>query len=179
MVENALAKIDQIVAQANKAYALVNYEEAADKYAEASQACSLEYGEGNPRNADVLFLYGRTLFKLAMQKSEVLGGAGPAEPQAASEPANGKLDSNKFSFEGDDGDDDDGDDVPEQAPVEAEEDHFQAAWEVLDLARVSCQKQLDNDDFKDKLAIRRRLADTYDLLGEIALENGMQDSISC
>lgn len=179
MVDNTETKIQQLIAQANKAYALANYEEAADKYAQASEASSLEYGEDNPKNADVLFLYGRTLFKLAMQKSEVLGGGGgevagsePAAPPNSEKPPR----NDKFSFEGDDDADEDEEEVKPAAASgnTEEEDHFQAAWEVLDLARLSCQKQLDSNEATDKKTVIQRLADLYDILGEIALENGTQ-----
>jgi len=55
-------------------------------------------------------------------------------------------------------DDDDG--------VEPEDD-FNAAWEVLDLARAIYEKQKDEDD-----EVRLKLADTYIALGDVSLETG-------
>lgn len=58
-------------------------------------------------------------------------------------------------------DDDDEDAEPE--------DDFNAAWEVLDLARAIYDKQKDeNEDDEVKL----KLADTYIALGDVSLETG-------
>jgi HAT1-interacting factor 1 len=49
------------------------------------------------------------------------------------------------------------------------EDDFNAAWEVLDLARAIYEKQKeDGDDDEVKL----KLADTYITLGDVSLETG-------
>lgn len=47
------------------------------------------------------------------------------------------------------------------------EDDFNAAWEVLDLARALYEKQKDEDD-----EIKLKLADTYIALGDVSLETG-------
>jgi HAT1-interacting factor 1 len=47
------------------------------------------------------------------------------------------------------------------------EDDFNAAWEVLDLARALYDKQKDTDN-----EIKLKLADTYICLGDISLETG-------
>lgn len=47
------------------------------------------------------------------------------------------------------------------------EDDFNAAWEVLDLARAIYEKRMDGDD-----AMRLRAADTFIMLGDISLETG-------
>jgi hypothetical protein len=47
------------------------------------------------------------------------------------------------------------------------EDDFNAAWEVLDLARAIYDKGKDEDD-----EIKLKLADTYITLGDISLETG-------
>lgn len=47
------------------------------------------------------------------------------------------------------------------------EDDFNAAWEVLDLARALYEKQKDEDD-----KIKLKLADTYIALGDVSLETG-------
>lgn len=49
------------------------------------------------------------------------------------------------------------------------EDDFNAAWEVLDLARAIYEKQKDEDE-----EIMLKLADTYIALGDISLETGAQ-----
>jgi HAT1-interacting factor 1 len=48
------------------------------------------------------------------------------------------------------------------------EDDFNAAWEVLDLARAIYDKQNEDDDEEVKL----KLADTYIALGDVSLETG-------
>ena len=47
------------------------------------------------------------------------------------------------------------------------EDDFNAAWEVLDLARAIYEKQMDGDD-----GMRLKTADTFIMLGDISLETG-------
>jgi len=49
------------------------------------------------------------------------------------------------------------------------EDDFNAAWEVLDLARAIYDKQLA-DDGDDE--VKLKLADTYIALGDVSLETG-------
>jgi HAT1-interacting factor 1 len=48
------------------------------------------------------------------------------------------------------------------------EDDFNAAWEVLDLARAIYDKQKDEDE-----EIKLKLADTYITLGDVSLETGL------
>lgn len=48
------------------------------------------------------------------------------------------------------------------------EDDFNAAWEVLDLARALYDKRKDEDE-----KIKLKLADTYITLGDVSLETGM------
>lgn len=60
----------------------------------------------------------------------------------------------------DDEDDEDNDAEPE--------DDFNAAWEVLDLARAIYEKQQDDND-----EVKLKLADTYIALGDVSLETGM------
>jgi HAT1-interacting factor 1 len=47
------------------------------------------------------------------------------------------------------------------------EDDFNAAWEILDLARSLFDKRKDEDD-----EIKLKLADTYVSLGDVSLETG-------
>lgn len=47
------------------------------------------------------------------------------------------------------------------------EDDFNAAWEVLDLARAIYEKQMDGND-----EMRLKAADTFIMLGDISLETG-------
>ncbi|CAK7271682.1 hypothetical protein SEPCBS57363_004748 [Sporothrix epigloea] len=54
-----------------------NYEEAAEVYARAAEMQAEINGEMSPENAEILFLYGRSLFKVGQSKSDVLGGKAP------------------------------------------------------------------------------------------------------
>jgi hypothetical protein len=58
----------------------------------------------------------------------------------------------------------DGDEEGDEAEPE---DDFNAAWEVLDLARAIYDKGKDEDD-----EVKLKLADTYITLGDISLETG-------
>ena len=66
-----------------------------------------------------------------------------------------------------DADAEDGDGEDEAEP----EDDFNAAWEVLDLARAIYEKCMDGDD-----GMRLRAADTFIMLGDISLETGAPPS---
>jgi len=63
-----------LCAKGTAQYARKNYEEAADLYARASELQAELNGEMSPDNAEILFLYGRSLFKVGQSKSDVLGG---------------------------------------------------------------------------------------------------------
>jgi hypothetical protein len=59
--------------------------------------------------------------------------------------------------------DGEGDGADEAEP----EDDFNAAWEVLDLARAIYEKRMDEDD-----EVRLKVADTFIALGDVSLETG-------
>lgn len=179
-----MEEINKVVAQANKLYALQSYTEAADLYAYASEDLANLIGEGNAENADILFLYGRTLLKLALQRSEVLGSGMnnnevEAQNQNTATANRSHLADSHFSFQGDEENDVSEDEKKSTPPDEIgldgaaeSEDVFQSAWEVLDMARIAFHKQLESPDkFEDKIKVKKSMADTYDALGEIALEN--------
>ena len=50
------------------------------------------------------------------------------------------------------------------------EDDFNAAWEVLDLARAIYEKQKNENNDEE---VRLKLADTYIALGDVSLETGL------
>lgn len=62
-------------------------------------------------------------------------------------------------------DDTEGDEEGDEAEPE---DDFNAAWEVLDLARAIYDKWKEEDD-----EVKLKLADTYITLGDISLETGV------
>ncbi|RYP91752.1 hypothetical protein DL770_002096 [Monosporascus sp. CRB-9-2] len=77
-----------LTAKASALYLQKNYEEAAEVYAQASEMQAELNGEMNTENADILFLYGRSLFKVGQAKSDVLGNAGgeKKKPSSAAKP---------------------------------------------------------------------------------------------
>ncbi|KAG5972823.1 hypothetical protein E4U58_006099 [Claviceps cyperi] len=215
-------------------YAQRQYEDAAEVFSQASVLQAELNGETAPENAEILFHYGRSLFKVGQSKSDVLGGptaaekkpSAPAKAKAkasgktevqtsvkaglsvaatdadrsenASEKKEGELPATKtsgpeekkalFHFEGDENFDDSSDDEQEEEPEEEEEedeDDLATAFEILDLARVCYEKQLEqlnseSDSSKGKEVandspairhIKERLADTHDCLSEISLES--------
>lgn len=66
-----------------------------------------------------------------------------------------------------DEDEDEDEEQQQEGDEESPEDDFNAAWEVLDLARVIFEKRQDEDD-----EIKLKLADTYLALGDVSLETG-------
>ncbi|KJZ72458.1 hypothetical protein HIM_08127 [Hirsutella minnesotensis 3608] len=78
-------------------YAQRKYEGASDIFSKASVLQAEMNGETAPENAEILFHYGRSLFKVGQSKSDVLGGTAaekqPAKANGSSkEPAAGALD---------------------------------------------------------------------------------------
>lgn len=71
---NAKVSLADLCAKGTSHYAHKQYEEAADYYARASELQAEVNGEMSEENAEVLFLYGRSLFRLGQQNSDVLGG---------------------------------------------------------------------------------------------------------
>lgn len=74
-----------------------------------------------------------------------------------------------------DDDDDEDDEEHEGGEEDGEpEDDFNAAWEVLDLARAIYDKQKDEGGDEE---VKLKLADTYIALGDVSLETGQFISI--
>lgn len=84
-----------LTARASGLYAQKKFDEAAEVYAQAAEMQAEMNGEMSPENAEILFLYGRSLFKVGQGKSDVLGGKAPAtdagkpKQKKASKKANG------------------------------------------------------------------------------------------
>ena len=157
-----------LCARAAAQYAHRAYEVATDTYAQAAELQAEINGEMNPENAEVLFLYGRALFKLGQGKSTVLGGGGVTGPGAGTG-AKGKAQADKVKDvlagrvsaesaskgkglvqlededeedEGDEGAQDEDEDQ-EADGQEAESDDLEAAFEALDLASVLFKRKLE------------------------------------
>ncbi|KAJ3481893.1 hypothetical protein NLI96_g7346 [Meripilus lineatus] len=182
---NPTLSIEESLEHAKRAFALKKYEQAVQHYANALEQMTAEHGEDTPEIADVYFSYGKALLENAITQSSVLGkdqtDDALKEPEASSSGA-------FLSFSGD-AEDAEGAEEPavdlfaeaEKAVVDADaegnaaeeeeeedgepEDDFNAAWEVLDLARAIYEKQQEDDD-----EIKLKLAETYIYLGDVSLE---------
>ncbi|KAF4496690.1 HAT1-interacting factor 1 [Fusarium agapanthi] len=71
--------IADLSAKGSALYAHKNYEEAAEVFSRASVLQAEVNGETSPDNAEILFHYGRSLFRVGQSKSDVLGGPAASE----------------------------------------------------------------------------------------------------
>ncbi|KAF2996415.1 hypothetical protein E8E13_002390 [Curvularia kusanoi] len=166
-------KLDELTQAASLQYSLKNFSAAADHYADAVEIQAELNGEMAPENAELLFYYGRALYKVAVAKSDVLGGKAAQEDQkkkkkakkeskaeasasasaSSAKPAASSADTSSapkpastyFQLTGDENWDtsDDEEDDEDGDAEEEEEDDFANAYEIFELARVAYQKQLD------------------------------------
>ncbi|GBE86247.1 NASP-related protein [Sparassis crispa] len=179
--------IEEALEHAKRAFALQKYEQAVDHYATALELMTAKHGEKAPETADLYFSYGKALLENAIAQSSVLGKEQTEDTvQAAVGDAKTSGTSGTGAFLSFSGDADDTEDMAVDLFAEAEkavdemdkeeeedddddegepEDDFNAAWEVLDLARAIYEEQQDEDD-----RIKLRLADTYIALGDVSLE---------
>ncbi|KAI1497839.1 hypothetical protein F5X99DRAFT_353582 [Biscogniauxia marginata] len=168
-----------LTAKATALYLSKNYEEAAEVFSQATEMQAELNGEMAPENADILFLYGRSLFKVGQSKSDVLGGKTPGDKkkssgadkpkakkqQAESSKANApeeKTEAAKVTEEGDkplfqftgdenweDSDEEEGAEGDEQEEEEEDEDDLAVAFEILDLSRVLFSKRIEQLEASD------------------------------
>lgn len=163
--EAKTAAVKELTAKGTALFGQKNFEEAAEVFSKATAYQAELNGETAPENAEVLFYYGRSLFKVGQSKSDVLGGqaatekkqangkptAEAAAPAAAKpeekaeEPKEAVPDAKKalFQFTGDENFDDDEDEEEGEGEAEEEDDDLATAFEILDLARVCFVKQLE------------------------------------
>lgn len=76
------ARLDHFTAEATAKYAIKDYDVAAELYSQATELQARINGEMSPRNADLLYAYGRCLYHLALRNSDVLGPKVAGEAQA-------------------------------------------------------------------------------------------------
>lgn len=168
-------KLDELTQAAALQYSLKNFAAAADHYADAVEIQAALNGEMAPENAELLFYYGRALYKVAVAKSDVLGNKVAQEDQkkkkakkevkaeassaaangAKPEPAESTASKPYFQLTGDENWDDSDEEEEEDGEGEHDEDEddFGNAYETFELARVLYQKQLDaqsDDSTTDK-----------------------------
>ena len=79
-----------LCAKGTSHFAHKNYTEAADYFARASELQAELNGEMDPENGEILFLYGRSLFKVGQSKSDVLGAKPGTEKKKPKEVAKSK-----------------------------------------------------------------------------------------
>ncbi|KAL7914624.1 hypothetical protein GGI35DRAFT_466548 [Trichoderma velutinum] len=228
-IKSKKVTLADLSAKGTALYAHKKYEAAADIFSRASILQAEINGELAPENAEILFHYGRSLFKVGQSKSDVLGGSAPAPAEKKTKSSSGasskkatKTDEGEVAQEGgaeqgkdkkneekgdvpeekklffqftgdenfDESDEDEGQEEGDQD--EEEDDDLATAFEILELARVCYQKQLDNlreeeaqsesqskgkgkevanEDSSAVRHIKERLAETHDCLAEISLEN--------
>ncbi|KAF2101918.1 hypothetical protein NA57DRAFT_25192, partial [Rhizodiscina lignyota] len=159
-------KLTELITAANLQYGLKNYAAAADSYSSAVEMQDELNGEMNPQNADLFYRYGRCLYKLAVAKSDVLGGkvAGEKKKEKKQKGAanNGEGSSSAlptkeekvaeepyFNLTGMENWESDEEDEDEDGEAEDEEDDFANAYEILDIARILFAKQLEAIDAPD------------------------------
>ncbi|KAG6833229.1 hypothetical protein H0H87_009850 [Tephrocybe sp. NHM501043] len=148
--------IESAVEHAKRAFALKKFEQAIEHYATALELMTQKVGEDSPETADLYFSYGKALLENAISQSSVLGKEQNEDVQEEEAATKDVADA-----------DADGEGEEEEDGEDAEpEDDFNAAWEVLDLARAIYDKQKDSEDNEVKL----KLADTYIALGDVSLE---------
>lgn len=76
-IKSKKISLADLSAKGTALYAYKNYEEAAEVFSRASILQAEINGETAPENAEILFHYGRSLFKVGQSKSDVLGGSAP------------------------------------------------------------------------------------------------------
>ena len=88
-IKSKKVSLADLSAKGTALYAHRNYEEAAEVFSRASILQAEINGETAPENAEILFHYGRSLFKVGQSKSDVLGGSAPTTDKKGAK-ANGQ-----------------------------------------------------------------------------------------
>ncbi|SCU91269.1 LADA_0F09010g1_1 [Lachancea dasiensis] len=176
------SEVKRLLGEAAKFYAAKDYEKSTNLYSEVNALHDALKGESN---ADYLFLYGKSLYQLALSQSDVFGGEQDEEEgEDADDEGHDSKKKELYQFsaavaEGEDADlqpsEEPGQDEGAQDALKEQEDDdeqpemaqtsdFESAWELLELARSLYEKQSEGP------ATIEKLSETYDILGEISLE---------
>lgn len=168
-------KLDELVKSAGLQYSLKNFAGAAELYSKATEIQGQLNGEMAPENAELLYYYGRALYKVAIATSDVLGNkvaqeekkkpkagkqakaesSGAAASGAKTEAKGETVESKPyFQLTGDENwtdSEDEEEDAEAEGAAEGEEeqDDFGNAFEAFDIARVLYTKQLEGLDAHD------------------------------
>lgn len=184
--------LKELLQSANLDYSRKQYESASETYSQAAELQDELNGEMAPENAELLYLYGRCLFKVAVAKSNVLGGSAVNEKTSVAKIGEDEYvqgtSGNAVQFDVAD----DEEEWEEEGEEDGDEDDdFATAYEILEMARVLFEKQLEalksvprdesgetkgkskaSDEMTPEIRhITERLADTHDWQAEISLEN--------
>lgn len=81
-IKSKKVTLADMAAKGTALYAKKHYEEAAECFTKAAELQDEINGEMHPSNAEILFLYGRSVFKVGQSKSDVLGGKAAGEAKA-------------------------------------------------------------------------------------------------
>ncbi|KAJ4303513.1 hypothetical protein N0V90_002409 [Kalmusia sp. IMI 367209] len=164
-------KLEELTQAASLQYSLKNFSAAAEHYSHAVEIQAALNGEMAPENAELLFYYGRALYKVAIAKSDVLGSkvaqeekkkkpkakkpkkeeaeaeASGATNGASAEEGKGETVASKpyFQLTGMENWSDSEDEEEEEGGEgqEEEQDDFNDSFEMFEIARVLYHKQLE------------------------------------
>ncbi|AFR93579.2 HAT1-interacting factor 1 [Cryptococcus neoformans var. grubii H99] len=188
------AEVEKLVAEGKKAVALHQWEQGVDRYATALDRMRLLVGDADPEMAPLLLAYGKALYDLASSQAGVMGRE---EPVRQEDDVPAETNNLNFVFSGDAPSDDEGEaDDPEPEPesepqassssapaaapagtdaaegdeVGELEDDYNAAWEVLDVARTIYEKIVDGLKEGEGNKERMLLSDCYLALGNVSCE---------
>ncbi|KAL7811035.1 hypothetical protein V8C44DRAFT_331682 [Trichoderma aethiopicum] len=89
-IKSKKVTLADLSAKGTALYAQKKYEAAADIFSRASILQAEINGETAPENAEILFHYGRSLFKVGQSKSDVLGGSAPVEKKTKANSSSAK-----------------------------------------------------------------------------------------
>lgn len=174
-----------LLEEAAKCYSSKDYEGAVFYYSEVNKLYEAENGQPN---ADYLYLYGKSLYHSGLAKNDILGvpsdeedGVIVTDDDKDGENAGKDQTDRMFQFgieeeevREQDQNDDDGSHATgktlDSHSDNEDQSEFEAAWEVLEVARFMYDDMLKTNPECTK--ILEKLADTYDILGEISLESG-------
>lgn len=84
-IKSKKVTLADLSAKGTALYAQKKYEEATEVFSKASILQAEINGETAPENAEILFHYGRSLFKVGQSKSDVLGGSADKQKKATSD----------------------------------------------------------------------------------------------
>ncbi|KAJ6007959.1 hypothetical protein N7540_011935 [Penicillium herquei] len=82
VLDKQSAELKDLLEQAAAKDATKDYNSASELYSQATELQSEINGEMSPENADLLYSYGKSLYNVAVSKSDVLGSKVAGEPQA-------------------------------------------------------------------------------------------------